>query len=90
MCFVSSGVPDSLPARLLCLWSFPGKNTGVGSHFLLQGELEDIPDQGIEPMSLSSLALAGRFFTTMPPEVEHYYLMCGREYTDCGGRKPKR
>ena len=23
--------------RLLCLWDFPGKNTGVGCHFLLQG-----------------------------------------------------
>ena len=25
------------PDRLLCLWGFPGKNTGVGCHFLLQG-----------------------------------------------------
>ena len=25
------------PARLLCPWSFPGKNTGVCCHFLLQG-----------------------------------------------------
>ena len=25
------------PARLLCLWDSPGKNTGVGFHFLLQG-----------------------------------------------------
>ena len=25
------------PARLLCLWDFPGKNAGVGGHFLLQG-----------------------------------------------------
>ena len=25
------------PVRLLCLWDFPGKNTGVGCHFLLQG-----------------------------------------------------
>ena len=24
------------PTRLLCLWDFPGKNTGVGCHFLLQ------------------------------------------------------
>ena len=24
------------PARLLCPWDFPGKNTGVGFHFLLQ------------------------------------------------------
>ena len=38
-----SVVPDSLqhhgvePARLLCPWDFPGKNTGVGYCFLLQG-----------------------------------------------------
>ena len=25
------------PTRLLCPWNSPGKNTGVGSHFLLQG-----------------------------------------------------
>ena len=25
------------PTRLLCLWNSPGKNTGVGSHSLLQG-----------------------------------------------------
>ena len=25
------------PARLLCLWDSPGKNTGVGCHFCLQG-----------------------------------------------------
>ena len=27
----------SLPARLFCPWDFPGKNTGVDCHFLLQG-----------------------------------------------------
>ena len=25
------------PTRLICPWDFPGKNTGVGCHFLLQG-----------------------------------------------------
>ena len=25
------------PTRLLCPWDLPGKNTGVGCHFLLQG-----------------------------------------------------
>ena len=29
--------PHGLPARVLCPWDFPGKNTGVGCHFLLQG-----------------------------------------------------
>ena len=38
-----SVVPDSLqppglqPGSLLCPWDSPGKNTGVGCHFLLQG-----------------------------------------------------
>ena len=37
----------------------PGKNTGVGYHFLLQGSF---------PIQRSSLvSLAGRFFTTAPP-----------------------
>ena len=27
---------DSSPPRLLCPWDSPGKNTGVGCHFLLQ------------------------------------------------------
>ena len=51
-------------ARLLCPWNFPGKNTGVGCHFLLQGGL---PEAGIEPGSLMSSALVGGFFTTEPP-----------------------
>ena len=34
------------PARLLCQWDFPGKNTGVGCHFLLEGIF---PIQGSNP-----------------------------------------
>ena len=34
--------------RLFCPWNFPGKSTGVGCHFLLQGTF---PDPGIEPKS---------------------------------------
>ena len=47
---VTSGASDSLwphgllPARLLCPWDFPGKNTGVSCHFLLQGIF---PTQGL-------------------------------------------
>ena len=40
------------PTRLLCPWDFPGKSTGVGCHFLLQG---------IFPNQVSRIA--GRFFT---------------------------
>ena len=32
--------------RLLCPWDFPGKSTGVGCHFLLQGIF---PTQGLNP-----------------------------------------
>ena len=41
--FSRSVMSDSLqphglkPNRLLCPWNFPGKNTGMGSHFPLQG-----------------------------------------------------
>ena len=37
---------DSLPTKLLRPWDFPGKNTGVGCHFLLQGIF---PTQGSNP-----------------------------------------
>ena len=62
-----SVVSDSLwpyglqPARLLSPWSYPGKNTGAGCHFLLQ---EDLPDPGFEPTSPAS---AGKFIATEPP-----------------------
>ena len=29
--------PWTIATRFLCPWDFPGKNTGVGCHFLLQG-----------------------------------------------------
>ena len=40
---------------------FPGKNTGMGCHFLLRGIF---PSPGIEP---ASNTLAGGFLTTAPP-----------------------
>ena len=40
------------PARLLCLWSSPGKNTGGGCHFLLQGIF---PTQGSNSRRLGVL-----------------------------------
>ena len=45
---VSNSLPPYVlqPARLLCPWDFLGKNTTVGCHALLQGNL---PDPGIEP-----------------------------------------
>ena len=52
MCSVLSDFlrPHELyPARLLCPWNFPDKNTGVGWHFLLQGIF---PSQGSNPCLL--------------------------------------
>ena len=52
MCVSHSVMSDSLqlhglqPARFLCPWDSPGKNTGVGTHFILQGIF---PEPGIKP-----------------------------------------
>ena len=49
------------PARLLCQWDFPGKDAGVGCHFLLQGIF---PIQG---SNLSHLPWQVDHFTSEPP-----------------------
>ena len=43
---------DLEPTRLLCLWDFPGRNTGVGYQTLLQGIF---PTQGLKPCLLCLL-----------------------------------
>ena len=40
------GSHELQPTRLLCPWDFPGKNTGVECHSLLQGIF---PTQGLNP-----------------------------------------
>ena len=64
-----SSQPHGLqPTRLLCPWDSPGKNTGVGCHFLFQEEEippGHLPGPGIEP---TSPVLAGGVFSTEPPE----------------------
>ena len=42
---------ELLPTTFLCPWNFPGKNTGVGCHFLLQGIF---PTQELNPISCIS------------------------------------
>ena len=50
-----------LPTRLLCPWDFPGKNTEVGCHFLLQGIF---PTQGSNPgLQTRVSCIACGFFT---------------------------
>ena len=49
------------PTRLLHPWDSPGKNTGVGCHFLSPG---DLPNPGIKP---ESLALQADCLPSEPP-----------------------
>ena len=48
---------------------FPGKNTGVGCHFLLR----DLPDPGIKPTPLESPVSAGGFFTMSLQHILSWY-----------------
>ena len=50
-----------LATRLLCPWGFSRQECCSGVPFPVSGHL---PDPGIEPQSLMSPSLAGRFFTT--------------------------
>ena len=45
------------PARLHCPWDFPGKNTGVSCHFLLQGIFLTQGSNALLSPALDSLAL---------------------------------
>ena len=53
--------PTLGPARLLCPWGFSRQEYWSGSPCPPPG---DLTDPGIEPLSLESPALTGRFFTT--------------------------
>ena len=45
----------------------------------------DLPNPGIEPMSLASPALASKFFTTAPPsQVRGHKIMCPRSLNKLG------
>ena len=46
LCLTISDFHGLQPSRLLCPWDFPGKNVGMGCHFLLQGIF---PTQGLNP-----------------------------------------
>ena len=60
------------PTTLSCPWDFPGKNAGVGGHFLLQGIFLT---QGSDPNLLHaphlSLSLKGR------TDIGHWFSKCG-------------
>ena len=55
-------------ARLLCPWNSPGRNTGVGSHSLLQGIFLT---QGLNP----DLIHAGEFFAIWATREAQFYFL---------------
>ena len=59
---------QAAPTRLLLPWEFPGKNTGVGCHFLLQ---RNLPNPGIKP---GSPALQADTLPSEPPEKSSSHL----------------
>ena len=59
--------PRTVAARFLCLWDFPGKNTGVGCHFLLQGIFLT---RGLNPRLLSLLHWQSCSLPLAPPNAE--------------------
>ena len=57
----------------LCPWDFPGKNTGVGCHYLLQGIF---PTQGFKPHLLSLLHWQADSLPSEPPGKSMKLLSC--------------
>ena len=78
----SRSVIDSLwphglwPSRLLCPWDFPGKNTKVGCHFLLQ---RIFPPRDRTPVS----CIAGGFFTIWAIREAHFNPLLGTNNRLC-------
>ena len=63
-CMLSHVTPWTAATRLLLSWDFPGKNTGVGCHFLLQGIF---PSQGLNPHLLHPLYWQADSLPLAPP-----------------------
>ena len=66
--------PHGEPTRLFCPWNFPGKNTGVDCHFLLQGILLT---QGSNPSLLSLLRWQ---VDSLPLEPPYGYSLISDQY----------
>ena len=61
----------SPPGSSVGIWDFPGKSTGVGCHFLFQG---DLPDPGIEPRFPTLKADAFTVWATREVLLQKTYL----------------
>ena len=67
------------PTRFLCQWDSPGKNTGVGDHFLLQGI---VPIQGLNPCLPRLLYcrwILYRWATREAPQMWYYSVLKEKE-----------
>ena len=63
-CMLCRAAPWTAAAMLLLSWDFPGKNTGVACHFLLQGIL---PSQRLNPHLLRPLYWQADSLPLAPP-----------------------
>ena len=69
--FSHSVMSDSVACQAPLSMKFYRQKSWSGLPFPTPG---DLPNPVIEPMSLASPALAGRFFITLPPGEPHYSL----------------
>ena len=87
VCWVTSAVSDYLwtygPTRLLHPWDSPGKNTGVGCHFLLQGIF---PMQECNPRLLPLLHLQVDSLPVAPPGQPNAMLLMSYKKGNFGQR----
>ena len=60
--------PHGLATSLLCPWDFPGKNTRVGCHFLLQESSRSRDQTCISRLS----CIVDKFFIAEPPFWKHW------------------
>ena len=80
-CLHRSVVSESLqphglqPTRLLCPWASPGKNTGVGCHFLLQGIFLPKDRTWVS-------CIAGRFLTIWATSEAHIFCVKNRSLSE--------
>ena len=81
--------PGLQPTRLLCSWDSPGKNTGGGCHFLLQGSF---PTQGwnlsLFPWQADSLPLRTREALSLAVSEHLTGKRLGLEITPASRRHP--
>ena len=66
-------IHELYPARALCPWDFPGKNTGVGCHFLLQGTF---PNQRLNMHLLHFRQILCHWTTREDNKQFLFYLNC--------------